>query len=129
NGNYAYLDDLKEAEKTLVQELTQTMYAVAGDAVFNIRFNKSMVKEYRLIGFDNRKEALLDGRGELEGGEVGSGNTTLAIFEILPTEENLLTKDFSEPENIGEVEINYTVGKKKIPQSLNYLVPHNFKNF
>lgn len=130
NGNYAYLDDLKEAEKTLVQELTQTMFAVAGDATFNIKFNKSMVKEYRLIGFDNRKEALLEkGGGVLEGGEVGSGNTTLAIFEIVPTQENLLTKDFSKSENIATATIHYTIGKKKDKHILDYNVGHNYLAF
>lgn len=129
NGNYAYLDDLKEAEKTLVQELTQTMFAVAGDATFNIKFNKSMVKEYRLIGFDNRKEALLNEGGSLEGGEVGSGNTTLAIFEIVPTQENLLTKDFTKADMIATTSINYTLGKSKEKHSLDYSVPHNFVTF
>jgi len=129
NGNYAYLDDLQEAEKTLVQELTQTMFAVAGDATFNINFNRSMVKEYRLIGFDNRKEALLEGESTLEGGEVGSGNTTLAIFEIVPTEENRLTKDFSKSENIATATINYSFGEKKEKASMEFLIPHNFKTF
>ncbi len=129
NGNYAYLDDLKEAEKTLVLELTQTMFAVAGEATFNIKFNKSMVKEYRLIGFDNRKEALLDQGGILEGGEVGSGNSTLAIFEIVPTQENILSKDFSKSENIAKATINYTLGKKTDKYNLDYTVPHNFKSF
>ncbi|MEO5991694.1 MAG: von Willebrand factor type A domain-containing protein [Ferruginibacter sp.] len=113
NGNYAYLDNIMEAEKTLVLELTQTMFAVAGEVTFNIKFNKSMVKEYRLIGFDNRKEALLEQGGVLEGGEVGSGNSTLAIFEIVPTQENILSKDFSKSENIAKATINYTLGKKK----------------
>ena len=130
NGNYAYLDDLKEAEKTLVQELTQTMFAVAGDATFNIKFNKSMVKEYRLIGFDNRKEALLEaGGGVLEGGEVGSGNTTLAIFEIVPTQENLLTKDFSKSEDIAKATISYTLGNLKEKHNLDYNVAHNYLAF
>ena len=53
NGNYAYLDDIKEAEKVLVKEVTQTFYAVADDVFLNVKFNTDLVKEYRLIGFDN----------------------------------------------------------------------------
>jgi Ca-activated chloride channel homolog len=54
NGNFAYLDDEKEAEKVLVKELTQTMYAVADDALLHVRFNPETVKDYRLVGFENK---------------------------------------------------------------------------
>ncbi len=88
NGNFAYLDNEKEAEKVLVKELTQTLYSVADDALFNIWFNPSVVKEYRLIGYDNKRKALADSVSEIEGGEVGSGHTTLALFEISLAYEN-----------------------------------------
>lgn len=86
NGNYAYLDDVHEAEKVLVKELTQTLYAVADDVLLDVNFNDKYVKDYRLIGFDNKKLAITETGGTLEGGEVGSGNSTLAIFQIKPTE-------------------------------------------
>ncbi|HEY8397617.1 MAG TPA: von Willebrand factor type A domain-containing protein [Flavihumibacter sp.] len=87
NGNFAYLDNEKEAEKVLVKELTQTMYSVADDALLHISFLPQNVKQYRLIGFDNKFSALSgDGEGLLEGGEVGSGHSLMAIFEIVPTE-------------------------------------------
>jgi Ca-activated chloride channel family protein len=86
NGNYAYLDDVQEAEKVLVKELTQTLYAVADDVLLEVDFNNKFVQEYRLIGFDNRKQAVTQSGGTLEGGEVGSGSNTLAIFQIKPTE-------------------------------------------
>jgi Ca-activated chloride channel homolog len=82
NGNFAYLDDEKEAEKVLVKELTQTMYAVADDALLHVRFNPETVKDYRLVGFENKIEAIGDTSSILEGGEVGSGHTLMAIFEI-----------------------------------------------
>ncbi len=84
NGNFAYLDNIFEAEKVLVQEFTKTIYAVADDVFLNVKFNHDLVKEYRLIGFDNKKDAITDSSSELEGGEVGSGHNTLAIFEIIP---------------------------------------------
>ena len=83
NGNYAYLDDINEAEKVLVKELTQNFYAIADDVYMNIRFDPRKVKEYRLIGFDNRRDAISDNNVDLEGGEIGSGNSVMAIFEIL----------------------------------------------
>lgn len=84
NGNFAYLDDEAEAEKVLVKELTQTLYTVADDAYLNINFNATCIKEYRLIGFENKLNAVEDSLSELEGGEVGSGHSLLALFEISP---------------------------------------------
>lgn len=107
NGNYAYLDDINEAEKVLVKELTQTFFSVADDVFMNVEFNPAMVKQYRLIGFDNKKEALSDFSNDLEGGEIGSGSSTLAIFQVLPTEQNLLSRGNSTSDNIAKLELKY----------------------
>ena len=58
NGNYAYLDDIKEAERVLVKEISQNLYAVADDVFMNVKFNPNMISRYKLLGFDNKKEAL-----------------------------------------------------------------------
>jgi Ca-activated chloride channel homolog len=84
NGNFAYLDNEKEAEKVLVKEFTQTLYTVADDAYLNIHFNPELVKEYRLIGYDNKVRALADTLSEVEGGEVGSGLSLIVLFELTP---------------------------------------------
>ena len=60
NGNFAYLDNFNEAEKVLMKEFTQTLYAVADDVYMNVDFNPAYVKEYRLLGFDNKVGALND---------------------------------------------------------------------
>jgi Ca-activated chloride channel homolog len=86
NGNFAYLDNFREAEKVLLKEFTQTLYAVADDVYMNVQFNPEYVKEYRLIGFDNRVGALRDSLSVIEGGEIGSGHSMMAVFEITPTE-------------------------------------------
>ena len=88
NGNFAYLDDEKEAEKVLMREFTQTIYAIANDAYLDISFNPDIVKDYRLIGFDNKLKALTDTVNEIQGGEIGSGHSLLAMFEIRPTSPN-----------------------------------------
>jgi Ca-activated chloride channel family protein len=82
NGNFAYIDNQSEAEKVLVTELTQTLYAVANNAFARIDFDPATVKRYRLIGFDNKKDAIADSTSELEGGETGSGHSAMAVFEI-----------------------------------------------
>lgn len=109
NGNYAYIDDLKEAEKVLVKELTQTFYAVADDVFLNIQFNSSLVKEYRLIGFDNRRDAVADSSIDLEGGEVGSGNSVLAYFEIVPASEQLFKEVLFVKDKIATVDMRYSL--------------------
>ncbi len=83
NGNFAYIDNIQEAQKTMVAEFTKNMYAVAGNTSLHIRFNASAVKSYRLIGYDNRKDALQDTL-LMTGGEIGSGQNTMAVFEIEP---------------------------------------------
>jgi len=88
NGNFAYLDNFKEAEKVLLKEFTQTLYSVADDVYMNVEFNPEYVKEYRLIGFDNKVGALRDAGSIVEGGEIGSGFSMIAMFEIEPAELN-----------------------------------------
>ena len=109
NGNYAYLDNLREAEKVLVKELTETMYSVAENAFINIDFNPAVVKNYRLIGFDNNKDAIQNGTSILDGGEIGSGSSTMAIFEI--EKENETDIDAS---ILGDIQLSYKEINSKI---------------
>jgi Ca-activated chloride channel homolog len=129
NGNFAYLDDIKEAEKVLVKELTQNLYTVANDVYLNVQFNPSMVKEYRLIGFDNKRNVISDSTSELEGGEVGSGNSTTAIFEIVPTEQNTFTEGVNTNAEVGRVELSYKLPNDSTQRTLNHSCLRNFLQF
>ena len=120
NGNYAYLDDIHEAERVLVKELTQTFYAVADDACMNLKFNAEYVKSYRLIGFDNKKEALADTLNNLEGGEIGSGSGVMAIFEIVPTEKNLQYVNSKSVIEIAQMDLNYSLNQDSIIKKIHY---------
>jgi Ca-activated chloride channel family protein len=82
NGNFAYIDNVKEGEKILVKELMQTLYVVANNAYLNTDFDTSVVKNYRLIGYDNPIISDVYSEKVLEGGEIGTGHTVTAIFEI-----------------------------------------------
>jgi Ca-activated chloride channel family protein len=84
NGNFAYVDNFQEAEKIIMKEFTQTLYTIADDARMHVTFDASLVKQYRLIGFDNKVGALADSTSEVEGGEIGSGQSITAAFEIEP---------------------------------------------
>ena len=114
NGNYAYLDDIKEAEKVLVKEVTQTFFAVADDVFLNVNFNPQVISQYRLIGFDNKREAISDTASSLEGGEVGSGNSVLAIFEVVRKYADTLTGIQKERDPVASVSLNYSVNNSSI---------------
>lgn len=123
NGNYAYLDDLNEAEKTLVQELTQTMYAVADNALLNVEFNPKVVGQYRLIGFDNRRTAMNEADYLLEGGEVGSGSSVLAIFQYTPQGTQNSTDE------LARLQIRYAVGKDTSAYRVSHTVNQSYIPF
>jgi Ca-activated chloride channel family protein len=130
NGNFAYLDNINEAEKVLVKEFTKTLYAVASDAFLHINFNPRMVKEYRLIGFDNRIEALNDSTSQLEGGEVGSGHSLVAIFEIVPDEKNaVVNSDVIVAGRYGTIKLQYKYPGKPERIMQQFSIPANYMPF
>jgi Ca-activated chloride channel family protein len=85
NGNYAYIDDLMEAKKVFVSEFGGTLFTVAKDVKIQAEFNPATVRAYRLIGYENRLLAKEDFENDAkDAGEVGSGHTVTALYEILP---------------------------------------------
>jgi len=129
NGNFAYLDNINEAEKVLIKELTQTFYAVADDVFMNLKFNSNLVKEYRLIGFDNRRDAVADSTIDLEGGELGSGNSVLAIFEIIPASDKLFKPDTFPKDAVAEIEMRYSLCNDTTLLTLTNVCPANYTDF
>lgn len=130
NGNYAYLDNINEAEKVLVKEMTQTFFTIAEDVFLNVSFNPDLVKDYRLIGFDNKKDAIADSTGELEGGEVGSGNSVLAIFELtLLTDSVSLVAIPTANKQLADVTLRYTPIHDKVEKKIHYQCTANIAEF
>jgi Ca-activated chloride channel family protein len=85
NGNYAYIDNLLEARKTLVHELGGTLFTVAKDVKIQVEFNPAHVRAYRLIGYENRLLAAEDFADDTkDAGEIGSGHSVTALYEIIP---------------------------------------------
>lgn len=85
NGNYAYIDNITEARKVLVNEFGGTLFTIAKDVKLQVEFNPSKVQAYRLIGYENR---LLEDRDfnddRKDAGDLGSGHTVTALYEIIP---------------------------------------------
>jgi Ca-activated chloride channel family protein len=85
NGNHAYIDNIDEARKVLVTEFGGTMFTIAKDVKLQLEFNPAYVAGYRLIGYENRMLANEDFNDDKkDAGEMGSGHTVTAIYEIIP---------------------------------------------
>jgi Ca-activated chloride channel homolog len=85
NGNYAYIDTLKEAEKVLVKQINGTLVTIAKDVKIQVNFNKHRVSAYRLIGYVNRKLRKEDfNNDKKDAGEIGAGHTVTALYEVVP---------------------------------------------
>lgn len=95
NGNHAYIDNLQEANKVLVNEFGGTLFTVAKDVKLQIEFNPAEVQAYRLIGYESRllnKEDFND--DTKDAGEMGAGHTVTALYEVVPVgiESNFVGK-------------------------------------
>ncbi len=85
NGTAAYIDTLAEAEKVLVQEASSTLFSIAKDVKIQVEFNPAAVSEYRLIGYETRVLNREDFNNDrVDAGEIGSGHSVTAIYEITP---------------------------------------------
>ena len=85
NGNYAYIDNILEAKKVLVNEFGGTLFTIAKDVKIQVEFNPANVTAYRLIGYENRKLNNEDfNNDKKDAGELGSGHTVTALYEIIP---------------------------------------------
>ena len=85
NGVAAYVDTLSEARKTLVEEATSSIVPIARDVKVQVEFNPAQVSEYRLVGYETRALRREDfANDKVDAGDVGSGHTVTAIYEIVP---------------------------------------------
>jgi Ca-activated chloride channel homolog len=89
NGNAAYIDNLSEARKTLVEEASSTLFTIAKDVKIQVEFNPAKVAEYRLIGYETRILNREDfNNDKVDAGDIGSGHTVTALYEITPPDSD-----------------------------------------
>ena len=85
DGNYSYIDSEAEAKKVLVRQLTSTLATVARDIKIQLEFNPAAVKEYRLVGYENRRLREEDFNNDrVDAGDIGAGSNVTALYEIIP---------------------------------------------
>ena len=123
NGDFAYLDNEAEAGKVLMTEFTRNLYAVADRVCINVFMNPSIVSEYRLIGYDNNKDKIADTTIRLEGGEIGSGHSIIALFEIVP--KDTLVHDI----NLARVEVHYSLPGMQEENAIKFECPAEVINY
>lgn len=122
NGNFAYLDNEAEVEKVLFTEFTQTLYTVASDVYLNVNFNAGYVKSYRLIGYDNKLKAIEDSSTQLEGGEVGSGHSVMALFEIVQQDSFIVTHN----NVLAQLQMQYKLPQTNAELKRKITIPYQF---
>jgi len=106
NGNAAYIDNLMEARKVLVDEMGSTLFSIANDVKIQVEFNPAYVAEYRLIGYETRMLAREDfNNDKVDAGEVGSGHEVTALYEITP------------PDSKSRLVDDLRYGKPKTPEA------------
>jgi len=130
NGNYSYIDSLIEARKVLVEEMTSTLVTVAKDVKFQVEFNPATVNSYRLIGYENREMDAVDfNNDKKDGGELGSGHSVVALYEIVPAgSESAIDLKYQPAENsdgsddYATIKIRYKEPEKDKSELLSYVV-------
>lgn len=106
-GNYAYINDIAEARKAMINEFGGTMFTVAKDVKIQVEFNPKYVQYYRLVGYENRLMEAEDFNNDKKvGGDMGVGHVVTAIYDIIPT--GVVS------EEVGSVDpLKYQENKKK----------------
>lgn len=126
NGGYAYIDSLEEAIKVLGEELTSTLVTVASDVKSGITFNPSIIKSYRLLGYENK--GLTEEEFESEetnAGEIGSGHKSIVCYEVELYDE-VINED-----NLFDVTIKYKdpLSKESLVYERSFDKNSRLKNF
>jgi Ca-activated chloride channel family protein len=130
NGNYSYIDSKTEAHKVLVDEMSSTLVTVAKDVKFQVEFNPAMVNSYRLIGYENRQMDAVDFNDDTkDGGEIGSGHTVVALYEIVPADSksaiNLKYQAYVEPDvtaDYGTLSLRYKEPFEDVSKLSEYVI-------
>lgn len=127
NGNYAYIDNIQEAKKVLVSEFGGTLFTIAKDVKFQLEFNPAKVAEYRLIGYENRLLNEEDFENDkIDAGELGSGHTVTALYEIITKDGDLSNKQLK----YQTLELSEIAKKSNelVTLKLRYKKPDGFKS-
>lgn len=123
HGGFAYAGDEQEAERLLARQLTPASLIVANGVSITADFDTALVKEYRLIGYDNQKNISDDSSFHLQGGAICSGHSLSALFELTPN-PNATGRD-----TLAEITIHYCLPGQKTGKTADFICPNKTVSF
>lgn len=111
DGNYSYIDQKNEAKKVVQRQLSSTLATVAQDVKVQVEFNPATVKEYRLVGYENRVLKQEDfNNDQVDAGDIGAGHSVTALYEIIPVgQQGWLDQSRYQPNQQPEKQSSKTV--------------------
>ncbi len=118
NGNFAYIDNDQEAERVLVSDITKTLFTVAEDVYISVNFNPGKVTQYRLLGYENDNTVITDSLRRLKGGEIGSGHSLMAVFELSTANKDTVSSNW-----LVKMTVHYKLPLFKQDYSITYTSP------
>ncbi len=128
NGNAAFIDTINEARKVFVEQVAGTLFTIAKDVKIQIEFNPARVAEYRLIGYETRMLNRTDfNNDKVDAGEIGSGHTVTALYEITPVGSKAVTADplryGKHPKQANGTELAFLKIRYKLPgEAVSHLI-------
>ena len=135
NGNYHYIDSLRDGHKVLVEDMLSTLVTIADDVKFQVEFNPEYIKGYRKIGYENRDMADEDFHDDTkDGGEIGYGDSVTIVYEIIPvnSSKNISGSSLKYQTNSSTnstdwltVSVRYKDHGKKTSNLVEYIVDEN----
>lgn len=113
HGNYAYIDNISEARKAMIDEFGGTLFTIAKDVKIQVEFNPHFVQGYRLVGYENRLLEAEDFNNDQKmGGDMGVGHTVTALYELIPVG---VKSDFA-----GDIDpLKYQTAERELPKAKN----------
>lgn len=133
NGNYSYIDSLEESQKVLGDELASTFNTVAKDVKLQVEFNPAAVKEWRLIGYENRVLAEQDFKNDqVDAAEIGAGKSVVALYQITPVGQAglLAERRYGKPaaltsrvSELGELRMRYKAPTGNVSREYRRVLP------
>lgn len=130
NGFYAYVDDIQEARRLFIENLTSTLQVIALDARVQVDFNPEIVSRYRLVGFENRDIADQDFRNDnVKAGQVGAGHSVTALYEVKlnPEAQGTIANvhlRWKDPDSLKSIETSQSFSTNQLATSFKRTDPH-----
>jgi Ca-activated chloride channel family protein len=129
NGNHAYIDNITEAKKVLVNEFGGTLFTIAKDVKLQVEFNPAKVQAYRLVGYENRMLHKEDfNNDKKDAGDLGSGHTVTALYEVIPVGVKDQWVEKTDPLRYQQTQKNGYEGNEVLMVRFRYKTPGNEKS-